>query len=142
MMTSEQVKRLAERSHEIGSHTLWHPILTTMTPEERKSEIHGAKQLLEDWTHRKITGFCYPNGNFAAKVIQELQEAGHEYACTTLPGRNDETSDHFQLGRIDITADRVTAADGGFDPLGFRAEICMMREALRKGPALPAGSAA
>ncbi len=99
------------------------------------------KELLEDWTHRKITGFCYPNGNFDGDVIQELREAGHEYACTTLPGRNDVGADRFQLRRIDMTVDRVTDASGGFDPLGFRAEICMMREALRKGTVLPAGSA-
>ena len=136
LMTVDQVGELAERSHEIGSHTLWHPILTTMPPAERENEIQGAKQLLEEWTQRKITGFCYPNGNFDENVIRQLREAGHEYACTTLPGRNDQNTDRFQLRRIDMTTDRVSDAKGRFDTLGFRAEICMMHEALRRRPPL------
>jgi peptidoglycan/xylan/chitin deacetylase (PgdA/CDA1 family) len=136
LMTAHQVGELAERSHEIGSHTLWHPILTTMSPDQRENEIQGAKQLLEEWTHREIGGFCYPNGNFDEDVIRQLREAGHEYACTTLPGRNDEGAGRFQLRRIDMTPDRVSDAEGRFDTLGFRAEICMMHEALRRGPGL------
>jgi peptidoglycan/xylan/chitin deacetylase (PgdA/CDA1 family) len=132
-MTAAQVAELAARSHEIGSHTLTHPVLTTMSPDEREHEIQGAKQLLEQWTHREIAGFCYPNGNFDDDVIRQLREAGHEYACTTLAGRNDEHADRFALRRIDITADRVSGQHGRFDGLGFRAEICMMRQALRRG---------
>jgi peptidoglycan/xylan/chitin deacetylase (PgdA/CDA1 family) len=134
LMTAEQVEALAARSHEIGSHTLTHPVLTTMRADEREEEIQGAKQLLEEWTHREIAGFCYPNGNFDEEVIRQLREAGHEYACTTLAGRNDERADRFELRRIDVTADRVTDQHGRFDALGFRAEMSMMREALRHPP--------
>jgi peptidoglycan/xylan/chitin deacetylase (PgdA/CDA1 family) len=133
LMTAEQVEALAARSHEIGSHTLTHPILTTMSSDEREHEIQGAKQLLEEWTHREVAGFCYPNGSFDERVARELREAGHEYACTTLAGRNDEHADRFALRRIDITADRVSDGEGRFDTLGFRAEICLMHEAVRRG---------
>jgi peptidoglycan/xylan/chitin deacetylase (PgdA/CDA1 family) len=134
LMTAAQVGELAARSHEVGSHTLTHPVLTTMRADEREEEIQGAKQLLEEWTHREIAGFCYPNGNFDEEVIRQLREAGHEYACTTLAGRNDERADRFELRRIDVTADRVTDQHGRFDALGFRAEMSMMREALRHPP--------
>jgi peptidoglycan/xylan/chitin deacetylase (PgdA/CDA1 family) len=136
LMTADQVRELAERGHEIGSHTLWHPILTTMTDDERQEEIDGAKRLLNGWTQRDVSGFCYPNGDFNAAVVQQLREAGHEYACTTLPGRNDEHTDRFQLRRIDVTADRVSGAGGMFDRLAFRAEISLLHEALRRGPRL------
>jgi peptidoglycan/xylan/chitin deacetylase (PgdA/CDA1 family) len=132
LMTVDQVRQLAERGHEIGSHTLWHPILTTMPTRDRRNEIEGAKKLLQKWTKRDVTGFCYPNGDFDAAVIRLLDEAGHGYACTTRPGPNDEDTDRFQLRRVDVTRDRVTAADGSFDPLGFRAEISQFREGLRR----------
>jgi peptidoglycan/xylan/chitin deacetylase (PgdA/CDA1 family) len=138
LMTPAQVRELAKRSHEIGSHTLWHPILTTMSRDERESEIEGAKKLLEEWTDREVAGFCYPNGDFDKAVVGQLREAGHQYACTTLPGRNDPGTDRFKLWRIDMTPDRMTDASGRFDPLGFRAEICMMHEALRRRPRLHA----
>jgi peptidoglycan/xylan/chitin deacetylase (PgdA/CDA1 family) len=132
LMTPEQVRQLSKRGHEIGSHTLWHPILTTMAEDERREEIDGAKKLLEEWTDREVLGFCYPNGDFDEAVVGQLREAGHEYACTTLPGRNDKGVDRSELRRIDMTADRVTAADGRFDPIAFRAEISMFHEALRR----------
>jgi len=132
LMTADQVRHLAKRGHEIGSHTLWHPILTTMEDAARQDEIDGAKKLLEEWTGRDVPGFCYPNGNFDSAVVQQLREAGHEYACTTLPGRNQAATDRFALRRIDMTTDRVAAPDGRFDSVGFRAEISMLHESLRR----------
>lgn len=132
LMTSDQVRRLAERGHEIGSHTLWHPILTTMAADERKNEIEGARKLLQEWTNREVEGFCYPNGSFDADVVRQLREAGHSYACTTQAGRNHERMSRFELRRIDMTRDRVVAPDGRFDQLGFRAEISMLRDGLRR----------
>ena len=122
---------MADSGHEIGSHTLWHPMLTTMTEAQRHEEIHGAKKLLEEWTEREVAGFCYPNGDFDAAVVKQLREAGHEYACTTRPGRNHVDADRFELRRIDMTSNRVSGTDGRFDQLGFRAEISMLHEALR-----------
>lgn len=132
LMTPDQVQQLAERGHEIGSHTLSHPILSSMAPDQRRAEIVGARQLLRDWTNREVPGFCYPNGDFNSEVIGQLREAGHSYACTTLPGRNDQATDPFRLRRIDVTVDRVTGADGRFDLLGFRTEISLLREGLRR----------
>jgi peptidoglycan/xylan/chitin deacetylase (PgdA/CDA1 family) len=132
LMTADQVRQLSESGHEIGSHTLWHPILTTMAEDERRHEIEGARKLLRQWTKREVTGFCYPNGDFDSEVVRQLREAGHSYACTTQPGRNHEGTDPFQLRRIDVTCDRVSSVDGRFDPLGFRAEICLFREGLRR----------
>jgi peptidoglycan/xylan/chitin deacetylase (PgdA/CDA1 family) len=133
LMTPDQVRGLAERGHEIGSHTLWHPVLTTMTGDERHQEIDAAKRLLRDWTQQSVPGFCYPNGDFDDAVVRQLREAGHEYACTTLPGRNDKQTDRFGLRRIDMTPDRVTGADGCLDLLAFRAEISLLHEIMRRG---------
>jgi peptidoglycan/xylan/chitin deacetylase (PgdA/CDA1 family) len=104
-----------------------------MAEDERRHEIEGARKLLQEWTKQDVAGFCYPNGDFDAEVVRQLHEAGHNYGCTTRPGRNDQGTDRFQLRRIDMMPDRVAAADGRFDPLGFRAEISLFREALRRG---------
>jgi peptidoglycan/xylan/chitin deacetylase (PgdA/CDA1 family) len=103
-----------------------------MAEDECRNEIEGARKLLQEWTKREVTGFCYPNGDFDAEVIRLLDEAGHHYACTTQPGRNDGGTDPFQLRRIDMTPDRVVAADGRFDPLGYHPEISLLREWLRR----------
>ena len=79
LMTATQVRQLAEQGHEIGSHTLWHPILTSMVEDECRNEIEGARKLLQEWTKRDVMGFCYPNGDFDAEVIRLLDDAGHRY---------------------------------------------------------------
>jgi peptidoglycan/xylan/chitin deacetylase (PgdA/CDA1 family) len=132
LMTPEQVRQLAERGHEVGSHTLSHPILPSMEAEQRRAEIEVARRLLQEWTKQDVAGFCYPNGDFDADVIRALEDAGHRYACTTRPGRNGGATDPFQLRRIDITPDRIAAPDGRFDSLGFRAELSLFREGLRR----------
>ncbi len=137
LMTADQVRQLAERGHEVGSHTLSHPILTRMDADERRREIEGARKLLQEWTRRDVIGFCYPNGDFDAEVARAVDAAGHGYACTTLSGRNDEDTNRFQLRRIDMTPDRIATTDGRFDPLGFRAEISLCREGLRRMAELP-----
>jgi peptidoglycan/xylan/chitin deacetylase (PgdA/CDA1 family) len=132
LMTPAQVRHLSDAGHEVGSHTLSHPVLTTMTPEDRRAEIHGAKALLEAWTAADVPGFCYPNGDYDDVLPRQLREAGHVYACTTAPGRNDRRTDPFQLRRIDVTPGRVTGTDGRFDLRAFRAEISMLHPTLRR----------
>jgi len=132
LMTVQQVTQLAERGHEIGSHTLWHPILTTVDAGELRAEIECARQLLQEWTNREVSGFCYPNGDFNSDVVRQVREAGHSYACTTRAGSNRASADRFQLRRVDMTSDRVGDTDGRFDPLGFRSELSTLREVLRR----------
>ena len=107
-----------------------------MTEDECRNELEGARDLLREWTNQDVTGFCYPNGDFDTEVIRLVGEAGHAYACTTRPGRNAVGTDRFRLRRIDVTRDRIATADGRFDPLGFRAEISLFREGLRRAAQL------
>lgn len=48
----------------IGSHTLSHPILSSLSIEEQHTEIVGSRRLLEQRLGRVIDLFCYPNGDF------------------------------------------------------------------------------
>ena len=48
----------------IGSHTLSHPILSSLSEVEQHTEIVESKRLLEQRLHREIDFFCYPNGDF------------------------------------------------------------------------------
>jgi len=134
LMTVDQVRRLDQQGHEIGSHTLSHPVLTTMGEAERVREIVGSRELLQGWTDREVKGFCYANGDFDAAIIRQVRDAGYEYACTTLQGRNHMHTDPFALRRVDATADRIANTEGRFDVLAFRAEISLLHEALRRGP--------
>jgi peptidoglycan/xylan/chitin deacetylase (PgdA/CDA1 family) len=137
LMTPSQVRELSARGHEIGSHTMTHPILTRLDAARRCAEIVDARAHLQAIAVGPVAGFCYPNGDFDDDVVRDVRNAGHGYACTTTPGRNGPGADPFRLKRIDMTPDRVLVDDGRFDPLGFRAEVCLLRQWLRGRRAEP-----
>jgi peptidoglycan/xylan/chitin deacetylase (PgdA/CDA1 family) len=69
--------------HEIGAHTLTHPDLRALTPEEQRAEIKGSKGWLETIVSSEIKMFCYPKGLHNNSVVEIVREAGFLGARTT-----------------------------------------------------------
>lgn len=104
MLTSKQVKELAERGVEIGGHTVAHTILTTLDDERALEEIKVGKQQLEAITGKPVTSFAYPNGKLGRDYAEHhaplVKEAGFERAVSTAFGVGTCDSDIFQLPRF------------------------------------------
>lgn len=67
---------------EIGSHTVTHPILSSVTHEESWRELTESRRQIEEGVGRKINSFCFPNGmpgDYRPSQVRQLAEAG--YAC-------------------------------------------------------------
>jgi peptidoglycan/xylan/chitin deacetylase (PgdA/CDA1 family) len=69
----------------VGSHTLSHPILTTLSAEEIESEILQSRRCLEQRLQRKADFFCYPNGAYDKRAYQLVQKT-YRAAVTTESG--------------------------------------------------------
>ena len=104
MMTSEQVRDLAQRGMEIGCHTVTHPILTRVSVETARQEILAAKARLEQLAGTPVRYFAYPNGipgdDYDATHAQLVRECGFEAAFSTAWGVATARSDLFQLPRF------------------------------------------
>lgn len=131
LMSGAQVRDLAGRGHEVGSHTLSHPLLPQLDDRQLMSEVLASRVLLTELLGRQVRGFCYPNGAQDRRVRKAVREAGYSYACTTRPGRNTTGVNRMALRRLDITPERVVTRSGVADEVGFRAEISLLRSALR-----------
>lgn len=85
----------------IGSHTLSHPILTTLSAEEIESEILESRRCLEQRLQRKVDFFCYPNGAYDKRAYQSVQKI-YRAAVTTESGVIDGSQglDLHRLPRI------------------------------------------
>lgn len=79
----EEVKILAENGWEIGSHTLTHSILTSLSEEEAKREIESSKQIIETKLGRDVTSFCYPAGRYNLSIAEMVKEAGYKSAVVS-----------------------------------------------------------
>jgi peptidoglycan/xylan/chitin deacetylase (PgdA/CDA1 family) len=69
----------------IGSHTMSHPILTTLSAQEIETELTESRQRLEQRLQRAIEFFCYPNGSYDSQAY-EVAKKTYRAAVTTENG--------------------------------------------------------
>lgn len=133
-LSREQVRDLHRRGHEVGSHTLGHPLLPLLEAGQLEREVAGSRAVLESWLAAPVAGFCYPNGDHDPRSLAAVRAAGYAYACTTLPGLHRPGDDPLRVARVDVTPQRVSGPGGRYDPLAFRSEVCAWHELWRRGP--------
>src|SRR5574340_89149 len=87
MLTTGQVRALAEAGMTIGAHTVSHPILSRVAEHEAHAEMMESKTRLEAITGGKVTLFAYPNGkpgvDYTATHARLARETGFQAACST-----------------------------------------------------------
>jgi peptidoglycan/xylan/chitin deacetylase (PgdA/CDA1 family) len=130
-MTHDQLADLHRRGHEIGSHTMTHPILTHLEDDELAQELTLSRQLIAKWTNFSPVGLCYPNGDHDERVVNAAAAAGYAYACTTIPGLNAAASAPMRLRRQAVFAKSVTGWNGQHSDWAFSAEISGLHDRMR-----------
>lgn len=95
-LTDQEIREISE-SHEIGAHTLTHPDLRTLTPEEKEREIIGGKQWLEELLGHSVDTFCYPKGFYDDSALLIVKNVGFLMARTTSLGSITYKDNPFQL---------------------------------------------
>ena len=113
LMTAAEVRGLAARGHEIGSHSMSHSILPNCTDLAIEREVQDSKRSLEAMLEgRSVTSFCYPNGDYDDRCIVALERAGYRQACTTRWGDNEPGTSPFTLRRFDMNVRHVRSWHG------------------------------
>lgn len=56
------VREIAEMGNEVGSHTVTHPNLASISVEARQGELRHSKEWVQDTTGRGAPGLAYPYG--------------------------------------------------------------------------------
>lgn len=88
-MTWDQLKGALDSGVlDLGSHTLYHPKLPTMSRAFIRKQLLESKQILETKTGRKVIDLAYPFGLFDPRVIEEAKSIGYRMAFTVNPGKN------------------------------------------------------
>ena len=104
MMSSRQVRLLADSGMQIGAHTVTHPILAGLGDGEACSEIERSKSCLEELLDRPVTLFAYPNGkpgvDYGPAAVVGARAAGFAAAVSTAWGAAGPDSEVFQLPRF------------------------------------------
>jgi peptidoglycan/xylan/chitin deacetylase (PgdA/CDA1 family) len=103
-MSADDVRALAEGDIvSIGAHTVTHPLLSTLSPEERLQEIQQSKKECEALIGVPVEGFAYPYGDCDAVTEKLVCEAGFRWACSTRSDRVDPARfNPFELPRMQV----------------------------------------
>jgi peptidoglycan/xylan/chitin deacetylase (PgdA/CDA1 family) len=99
LLGADGAREVLERGMEVGSHSMRHPRLAGLDPEQLEEEVKESRQTLGDVLGQAVEGFCYPYGNVDGPAVQAVRRAGYAYACSwkTRPEGND-----FDLPRIPV----------------------------------------
>lgn len=106
-LTSQQVKELAQAGMQIGSHTVSHGNLASMTLARQRQQLTESQAVLEQLIGQSVLDFCYPSGQYNQQTIQLLTEIGYRSATTVKEGiANGENllRRPYELPRIRVTA--------------------------------------
>lgn len=124
-MDWDGARRMRARGIEVGGHTVRHPVLSAVSPEEALEEIREGKLALERGLGEEISSFAYPYGrrwDWNEDAARAVGEAGFRVAVTTHAGCVSSGSDPRRLARWTFDMDTelallVAEACGGFELL-------------------------
>lgn len=85
----------------VAAHTVNHPLLSSLHPEERQQEIQQSKADCERLTGFPCEGFAYPYGDYDLLSQRIVAGAGYQWACSTRSDRfNLRDFNLFELPRL------------------------------------------
>jgi peptidoglycan/xylan/chitin deacetylase (PgdA/CDA1 family) len=90
MMTWDKIRKLDERGHIIGSHTLTHPNLAHVGEKELHWELSESKRIIENELDAPVDHFSYPNPaltpHLTKQTIAAVRKASYKTAVISAPG--------------------------------------------------------
>jgi len=138
-----EIRELQAEGFTFGSHTVHHPQLLDLRPDQVEYEIRKSKETIEEKTHKSVEFFCYPykfpqqDRRFIGLLRSLLHDAGYRTCTTTRIGCANHSDNGFFLPRLpvnsgdDISFLRAKIA-GGYDWLG---KAQYLRKVIAQGEA-------
>lgn len=122
ILSWSDVRELVALGMTIGSHTVTHPNLAILPPQQVRMELIESRERIRVMAGVACEHLCYPYGAYSASVRAMARDVGYQSGLTTdSPGWNYRGSDLLALRRFAMPAEawRVTPLLAGIS--GFRA---------------------
>lgn len=103
IMDWHEIKELDRAGFVIGAHTVDHPHLAEISPEEARYQIQESKRALEFGLNKPVEFFCYPYGSHNDTVADLVKEAGYRAAVTTQLGLAKKDTHPYKIPRVRVT---------------------------------------
>lgn len=106
-MDENDIRTLHTNGFEIAAHSLTHPNMNLIPPEQQLLELKKSKNILEDIIGDVINGFAYPAGHESEQLIQQVKASGYKYAVGTRKGVN-RNFNPFSIERFGVAESSVS----------------------------------
>lgn len=103
MMNWDQLNDLKSQGNSIGSHTVHHFDLATLTIKQQENELKSSKQELEDRLGIREQALCFPSGRYNKTTLELMPQLGYSLGFTTNPGKVHLGDDLLTLKRVRIS---------------------------------------
>ena len=117
LLTSAQIRQMADAGIEFGSHLMRHVRLAKLPLSEQRAELSESKARLEEIVQRPVESVAYPYGSFNRHVVDLAREAGYRYGVSIQEGLNDARENPLTLNRYTAKGNKL------YHPLKFRRMI-------------------
>jgi peptidoglycan/xylan/chitin deacetylase (PgdA/CDA1 family) len=125
-LTWAEVSELHEAGITFGSHTVTHPDLRSLGPDQIEYEVGCSKETIEHKIGAAVESFSYPfafpeeDKDFTKFLVDILENQGFENGVSTIIGRACKNSNHYYLPRLPVNSwDDATLLraklEGGYD---------------------------
>ncbi|MEM9172438.1 MAG: polysaccharide deacetylase family protein [Pseudomonadota bacterium] len=121
----------------IGSHTVNHYRLGSLTAELRRHELDASKAHLESLLNTPIDYLCFPEGSASQKAAKAAQDSGYKAAFVAAYGLNAPGANRYLLKRVHLPA-AASNAELAVLCSGLSHAISLFRTNLFKGSSEPA----
>ena len=101
----DELVAAAAEGLDIGSHTVTHPWLPRLGPDQLAHELLDSRCALEELLGRPVTSLAYPTGGWNPAVRTAAARAGYELAITVDRGLNTVRTPHLSLRRTFVPTD-------------------------------------
>jgi peptidoglycan/xylan/chitin deacetylase (PgdA/CDA1 family) len=88
-----QILEMHNNGMQIGSHSLTHPRMTTLSEDVAVKEFLQSKTILEDFLGGEVNSFSYPYGDCSTKLHEIAKEVGYRFICTSKHGLYDSSKE-------------------------------------------------
>jgi len=109
-LTWNEVAELHREGIEFGSHTVSHPDLRSLGPDEIDYELCFSKETIEDHLGAPVRSFAYPfafpgeDRSFVRFLEDQLKSYGFESGVSTILGRAEINDTRFFLPRLPVNS--------------------------------------
>jgi len=86
----------------IGAHSVNHPPLSELSPEDQRFEIETSRDACAEFTGAVPALFAYPYGDYDDRTVELVGRAGFETAVTTDAGFVSKGSESLRLPRLQV----------------------------------------